>query len=154
MFRFGMNETTRQKKELTTSLLSWPSHSFSNKENRTLGVGCTFHKFSLSLFTFCFGKKTNNDINEGSFLLHETTKLAILVFLAKKTSNTQRTKNHETWSTLLNKQRERKPPTFLLGKKQSTLKLAILILANKGIENNQLFLLARDPKTSNNQNTS
>ena len=80
--------------------------------------------------------------------------LRSLSFWQRKIQTLREQKNHETWSTLLNKQRERKPPTFLLGKKRYTLKLSILILANKGIENNQPFLLAKDPRTSNNQNTS
>lgn len=61
----------------------------------------------------------------------------------------KKSKNHETWSTLLNKQRKLKPPTFLLGKNQHTLKLSIHVLANREIENNQPFLLVREPKTTN-----
>lgn len=41
-------------------------------------------------------EKPNNYLNLGAFPLHETTKLAVLVFLTKKTSNTQRTKDQKT----------------------------------------------------------
>ena len=107
-------------------------------------------------FLLPWKEKTKNYLNLNSFPLHETTKRAILVFLTKKTSNLQKKDQNTTklGEQCLTNEKNLNSPTFLLGKKRSTLKLAILILANREIENNQLFLLARDPKTSNNQNTS
>ena len=66
--------------------------------------------------------------------MHETTKLAILVFLTKNTTNSQRTKDQNT--TKLGKQcltneKNLNSPIFLLGKKRSTLKLAIFVLADR-----------------------
>ena len=61
------------------------------------------------LFAVCFGKKNLKSYEtEDRFFLHETTKLAILVFLAQNTTNFQRkkSKKHETWSTLLSEQRK------------------------------------------------
>jgi hypothetical protein len=110
------------------------------------------------LFAFCLGKKNLKSYKtEDRIFLHETTKLAILVFLAKKTTNSQRTKNQK--ATKLGKQcltneKNLNSPNFLLGKNRHTLKLSIHVLANREIENNQPFLLAKDPRTSNNQNIS
>ena len=99
--------------------------------------------FLIALHFLLWKEKPNNDLNEESFLLYETTKRETLVFLTKKTSNPQRKKRsekHETWRILFNEQREPKPPKFLLGKIRSTLKLSIHVLAEKEIENNNLFL--------------
>ena len=59
-------------------------------------------------------RKPKNYLNKGSFLLHEATICAILVFLTKKTTNTQRkrTEKHETWKILLNEQRKLKTSNF------------------------------------------
>ena len=139
-----------------------------------LGENRTFHNFPSWLFgtkllikinlrdrnfplhLLLWKEKPKNYLNEGLFPLHETTKLAIHVFLTKKTTNNQRKnqKNTKLGAHWLNEQKDLKPPTFLLGKNQHTLKLSTLVLANKEIENTQPFLLAKDPRTSNNQNIS
>jgi len=50
----------------------------------------------IFLFAFCFGKNLKSYKTEDRFSLHEATKLAILVFLTKKTSNDQRKKEQKT----------------------------------------------------------
>ena len=122
-----------------------------------------FFNLSSLLLPFSFNllllwkEKHNNVINRRLFLFarsHETCDPCLFDQENFKHSENKRTENHETWSTLLNKQREPKPPTFLLGKNQRTLKLSIFVLVNREIENNQPFLLAKDSRTSNNQNIS
>ena len=126
-----------------------------------LGENRTFHNFPSWLFgtkllikinlrdrnfplhLLLWKEKPKNYLNEGLFPLHETTKLAIHVFLTKKTTNNQRKnqKNTKLGKYCLTSRENLKPPTFLLGKNQHTLKLAILILANREIEKQPTFSL-------------
>ena len=46
--------------------------------------------FLIALHFLLWKEKPKNYLNEGLFPLHEATKLAILVFLAKKTTNSQK----------------------------------------------------------------
>jgi len=114
-----------------------------------------FFNLSSLLLPFSFNllllwkEKHNNVINRRLFLFarsHETCEPCLFDQENFKLSENKRSEKHETWNTLLNEQREQKPPTFLLGKNQHTLKLAILVLANREIKNTQPFLLARNFK--------
>ena len=117
----------------------------------------SFWERNFPLHLLPWEEKHNNFINRRLFLFsrsHETCDPCLFSPKHYKQSEKKKSKTTKFGIHCLTNEKNLNSPTLLLGKNQHTLKLAILVLANRKIENTQPFLLVRNPRTSNYRNTS